>query len=67
MVKSYYVKDKRKTECVPGSERIVKTKASVKINKKTKKTRKNPSRTIMTCICAECGVKKTKFIKDSGN
>ena len=67
MVKSYCVKDKEYTECVPGSERIVKTKAGVKIDKKAKKSRKIPSRTMMKCTCAECGITKTKFVKNWGN
>ena len=53
MVTSYCVKDKEYTECVPGSERIV----------KTKKSRKIPSRTMMKCTCAKCGITKTKFVK----
>ena len=51
MVKSYCVKQKKQTECVPGSERYVKTKNG---------------RTMMKCTCAECGITKTKFVK-SGN
>ena len=37
------------TECVPGSEVIVKLKNG---------------RDIMKCICQECGITKTKFIKN---
>ena len=48
MVKSYCVKQKKQTECVPGSERYVKAKNG---------------RTMMKCTCAECGITKTKFIK----
>ena len=36
------------TECVPGSEVIVKLKNG---------------RHMMKCICQECGITKTKFIK----
>ena len=52
MVKSYCVKQKKQTECVPESERYVKTK--------------NGS-TMMKCTCAECGITKAKFIKNKGN
>ena len=48
MVKSYCVKQKKQTECVPGSERYVKTKNG---------------RTMMKCTCAECGITKVKFVK----
>ena len=52
MVKSYCVKQKRVTECVPDSERYVKTKNG---------------RTMMKCTCAERGITKTKFVKQAGN
>ena len=48
MVKSYCVKQKKQTECVPGSERYVKAKNG---------------RTMMKCTCAECRITKTKFVK----
>ena len=49
MVKSYCVKQKKKqTECVPGSENIIKAKNG---------------RLMMKCTCAECGISKTKFVK----
>ena len=48
MVKSYCVKQKKQTECVPGSEKYIKTKNG---------------RTMMKCTCAECGVTKAKFVK----
>ena len=48
MVKSYCVKEKKQTECVPGSELYVKTKNG---------------RTMMKCICASCGITKAKFVK----
>ena len=51
MVKSYCVKQKKKTECVPKSARLVK---------------KN-GRMMMKCTCAECGITKTKFVKQTGN
>ena len=50
MVKSYCVKEKKQTECVPGSERYVKTKNG---------------RTMMKCTCANCGITKAKFVKSS--
>ena len=52
MVKSYCVKQKKKTECVPGSGRLVKA---------------NNGRMMMKCICAACGITKTKFVKQTGN
>ena len=51
-MKSYCVKQKKVTECVPGSERYVKAKNG---------------RTMMKCTCAECGITKTKFVKQVGN
>ena len=48
MVKSYCVKEKKQTECVPGSEQYVKTKNG---------------RTMMKCKCASCGITKAKFVK----
>ena len=52
MVKSYCVKQKKQTDCVPGSGRLVKA---------------NNGRMMMKCICAECGITKTKFVKQTGN
>ena len=52
MVKSYCVKQKKQTDCVPGSGRLVKA---------------NNGRMMMKCICAECGITKTKFVKHTGN
>ena len=51
MVKSYCVKEKKQTECVPGSEKYLKTKNG---------------RTMMKCKCAtpKCGITKTKFVSD---
>ena len=46
-MRSYCVKQKKETSCVPGSERI--------------KTAKN-GRNMSVCICSECGITKTKFI-----
>ena len=51
-MKSYCVKQKKVTECVPGSERYVKAKNG---------------RMMMKCVCAECGITKTKFVKQAGN
>lgn len=53
MVKSYCVKQKKQTECTPGSETYVKTKNG---------------RTMMKCKCAECGITNSRFVKSiSGN
>ena len=46
-MKSYCVKQKKETSCVPGSERI--------------RTAKN-GRQMSVCVCSECGITKTKFI-----
>lgn len=48
MVKSYCVKRKKQTECVPGSETTVRAKND---------------RLMMKCKCAECGITKTKCIR----
>ena len=48
MVKSYCVKQKKQTECVPGSETTVEPKNG---------------RLMMKCTCAECRITKTKFMK----
>ena len=47
-MKSYCVKQRKPTECVPGSERVVQTRNG---------------RAMMRCKCAECGITKTKFVK----
>ena len=47
-MKSYCVKQKKVTLCVPGSERYEKAKNG---------------RLMLKCICSECGITKTKFIK----
>ena len=47
-MKSYCVKQRKQTECVPGSEKISLTKNG---------------RRVMKCQCAECGITKTKFVK----
>ena len=52
MVKSYCVKQKKKTDCVPESAILVKAKNG---------------RMMMKCTCAECGITKTKFVKQTGN
>ena len=52
MVKSYCVKQKKITECIPDSARLVQSKNG---------------RLMMKCKCAECGITKTKFVKQSGN
>ena len=53
MVKSYCVKQKKITECIPDSARLVQLKKN--------------GRFMMKCKCAECGITKTKFVKQSGN
>jgi len=47
-MRSYCVKQRKVTECVPGSETYVRTK-------------NGPN--MMKCKCAECGITKTKFVK----
>ena len=47
-MKSYCVKQRKQTECVPGSDQYVVTKNG---------------RNAMKCKCAECGITKFKFVK----
>ena len=47
-MKTYCVKQRKQTECVPGSETYVRTKNG---------------RSMMKCKCAECGITKTRFVK----
>ena len=47
-MKSYCVKQRKQTECVPGSERVVQARNG---------------RAMMKFKCAECGITKTKFVK----
>ena len=49
-MKSYCVKQRKQTDCVPGSEQYVKTKNG---------------RNAMKCKCAECGITKFRFVKGS--
>ena len=49
MVKSYCVKQKKQTECVEPSGYV--------------RTKNN--RLMFFCTCAECGIKKTKFVKQN--
>ena len=49
-MKSYCVKQRKQTDCVPGSEQYVKTKNG---------------RNAMKCKCSECGITKFRFIKSS--
>ena len=51
-MKSYCVKQKKVTECVPGSERYENAKNG---------------RLMLKCTCAECGITKTKFVTQAGN
>ena len=50
-MRSYCVKQKKQTECVPGSEKYMQTK---------------DGRLMMKCKCAECGIIKTRFVKKTG-
>ena len=47
-MKSYCIKQKKQTECVKGSQKYFKAKNG---------------RNMMKCKCAECGISKTKFLK----
>ena len=47
-MKLYCVKQKKVTECVPGSERYEKAKNG---------------RLMLKCTCAQCGITKTRFVK----
>ena len=49
-MRSFCVKQKKQTECVPGSEQYAIAKNG---------------RTIMKCICKECGAGKTRFVKST--
>jgi len=49
---SYCVKQRKMTECVPGSEVIVKLKNGGDM---------------MKCICQECGITKTNSLKNKIN
>ena len=51
-MKSYCVKQRKMTDCVPGSEQYVKTKNG---------------RNAMKCKCAECGITKFRFVKGSSS
>ena len=51
-MKSYCVKQKKVTECVPGSERYEKAKNG---------------RLMLKCKCSQRGITKTKFVKQAGN
>ena len=46
-MKSYCVRQKKQTECIPGSERITVAKNG---------------RHMLKCTCAECGITKTSFV-----
>ena len=51
-MKSYCVKQKKVTLCLPGSETYTMAKNG---------------RLMLKCTCAECGITKTRFVKQSGN
>ena len=47
-MKTYCVKQRKQTECVPGSETYAMARNG---------------RRMMKCKCAECGITKTRFVK----
>ena len=47
-MKTYCVKQRKRTECVPGSETYAMARNG---------------RRIMKCKCTECGITKTRFVK----
>ena len=47
-MKTYCVKQRKRTECVPGSETYAMARNG---------------RSMMKCKCAECGTTKTRFVK----
>ena len=47
-MKSYCVKQRKQTECLPGSETYVMARNG---------------RSMMKCKCVECGITKTRFVK----
>ena len=49
-MRSYCIKEKKQTECTPGSERY---------------ERANNGRLMLKCVCESCGITKTKFVKDT--
>ena len=49
-MKTYCVKQRMQTECVPGNERL---------------TRDKNGRSLMKCICSVCGITKTRYVKSN--
>ena len=49
-MKTYCVKEKKLTNCVPGSETFAKT---------------SKGRPMMKCKCSSCGIIKTRFFSDA--
>ena len=49
-MKSYCIKQRKQTDCVPGSEQYVKTKNG---------------ENAMKCKCVECGITKFPFVQGS--
>ena len=49
-MKSYCVKQRKMTDCLPGSEQYVKTKNG---------------RNAMKCKCSECGITKFRFVSNA--
>ena len=56
-MKTYCVRQRKKTDSVPGSEKIVEMKRT------SPKTGKVTIRKRLASVCAECGAKKSQFIK----
>ena len=49
-MKTYCIKEKKQTDCAPGSERYERAKNG---------------RFVLKCQCISCGITKTKFVKDT--
>ena len=49
MVKSYCLRQRKQTECVPRSEKIIRAKNG---------------RLMMECVCSECGLVKARFVTE---
>ena len=49
-MRSYCIKEKKQTECTPGSERYERTRNG---------------RLMLKCVCESCGITKTKFVSST--
>ena len=49
-MRSYCIKEKKQTDCAPGSERY---------------ERANNGRLMLKCQCVSCGITKTKFVSST--